>query len=96
MKDVRKVFSLWAEKSIFDERLTTGWLATLTEDRDTCLTFGNKAHQSDVKEKDVEAVLSALTVRREALESEDYDYLERKCRMNGLPRVRLVSAYDLT
>ena len=28
-KDLKQLFRLWASKSIFDERLTTGWLSTL-------------------------------------------------------------------
>ena len=39
IKDVRRIFTLWAEKSIFDSRLTTGWLATLAEDKETFVTF---------------------------------------------------------
>ena len=39
LKDVKSVFQVWTEKSIFDERLTTGWMATLVRDTSTYLTF---------------------------------------------------------
>ena len=29
VKDTKHLFGLWASKSIFDERLTTGWISTL-------------------------------------------------------------------
>ena len=45
---------------------------------------------------EIEAVTNALTSRREVLEAEDFDDLERKCRMNGLPRVKLTSRHDLS
>ena len=37
--DVKRLYSLWAEKSIFDEKITIGWLATLCKEPDSYLTF---------------------------------------------------------
>lgn len=34
VKDIRRLFVIWAEKSIFDERLTAGWMSTLTFDKE--------------------------------------------------------------
>ena len=50
VKDVKRVFQIWAEKSIYDERLTTGWLATLIEDKETYVTFGRAAPDASQQE----------------------------------------------
>ena len=39
LKDIRRLFSLWTEKSIYNENLTTGWMATLTFSRDSSIAY---------------------------------------------------------
>ena len=39
LKDIKRLFQLWAEAYIFNETLTTGWMATLTFNRDSSLAY---------------------------------------------------------
>lgn len=39
VKAVKRVFQLWNDKSIYNDSLTTGWMATLKVERDSYLTF---------------------------------------------------------
>lgn len=86
------LFALWSKKSIFDEKLTIGWLSTLQGAQPS----RRESARRDGESSDHHQIDAALTVRREALEAEEIDVLERKCRMNGLPRTNLSDGRDKT
>ena len=92
VKDIKNLFQLWTDKSIFNEKLRVGWLATLKIDKHSYLTYRDEL--DDESKNQLEA---ALARRLKALEAVDSEVLERRCRMNGLPRVQALmpSSADL-
>ncbi len=79
-KDLKCVFQLWTDKSILNEKLIFGWLATLKTDKFSYLTYRDKLDEAS--DNPLEA---AVAKRFKALNAIESEVLERRCRMNGLP-----------